>query len=376
MLRKCPDKLRLKYAFLASLVLAAATWLLAGILGGGLWWRFGWFLAQGIFVLALASGGHRDSSTARNLGRDVSRVAGSGELGRAHGFECVEGPAGHSPTIDGLAFRAAQLPPTRQRASASKAVFRAKLKARTAAAKRARNKVAPSWTTSHVRHHRNHRQGARHAPAGRGAEAAGISRLRLGGRGHPGQRPHRAPPRRGQAGQSRGAARHRAAARHDRHRPHALGDPRQAVGAQRPSHRHRPGGDRAQRHHRELPGAEGRACGRGPPLRERHRHRSGGAAPDLASRAPAVARGGDGQGDGAAARRLRAGRAVQRPPRHPDGRAPRQLARGRLRRRRDVYRHRRAGAGALHQARDLSRGRRLGRAERPRAPRSSRAAKR
>ena len=156
----------------------------------------------------------------------------------------------------------------------------------------------------------------------------------------------------------------RAAAGHDRHRPHALGDPRQAVGAQRPSHRHRPGGDRAQRHHRELPGAEGRARGRGPPLRQRHRHRGGGAAPHLASRAPDVARGGDGQGDGAAARRLRAGRAVQRPPRHPDGRAPRQLARGRLRRRRDVYRHRRAGAGALHQARHLSRGRRLGRAER------------
>ena len=61
MLRKRLDKLRLKYAFLASLVLAAATWLLAGILGGGLWWLFGWFLALDIFVLALASGGHRDS---------------------------------------------------------------------------------------------------------------------------------------------------------------------------------------------------------------------------------------------------------------------------------------------------------------------------
>ena len=102
------------------------------------------------------------------------------------------------------------------------------------------------------------------------------------GRRHPGERPHRAPPRRGQAGQPRGPARPRAAGRHDRHRPHALGDPRQAVGAQRPSHRHRPGGDRAQRHHRELPGAEGRAGGRGPPLRQRHRHRGGGPAPDLA----------------------------------------------------------------------------------------------
>ena len=54
MLRKRLDKLRLKYAVLASLVLAAAMWLLAGILGGGLWWLLGWFLAQGVFVLALA----------------------------------------------------------------------------------------------------------------------------------------------------------------------------------------------------------------------------------------------------------------------------------------------------------------------------------
>jgi hypothetical protein len=61
MLRKHLDKLRLKYAFLASLVLAAATWLFAGILGGGLWWLFGWFMALGIFVLALASGGYRDN---------------------------------------------------------------------------------------------------------------------------------------------------------------------------------------------------------------------------------------------------------------------------------------------------------------------------
>jgi uncharacterized Ntn-hydrolase superfamily protein len=55
MLRKRLDKLRLKYVFLASLVLAAATWLLAGILGGGLWWLFGWFLALGIFGAICAS---------------------------------------------------------------------------------------------------------------------------------------------------------------------------------------------------------------------------------------------------------------------------------------------------------------------------------
>ena len=60
MLRKRLDKLKLKYAFLASLVLTAATWLLAGILGGGLWWLFGWFMALSIFMLALASGGQSD----------------------------------------------------------------------------------------------------------------------------------------------------------------------------------------------------------------------------------------------------------------------------------------------------------------------------
>src|SRR5258708_4143736 len=108
MLQKRLDKLRLKYTFLASLVLTAATWLLAGILGGGLWWLFGWFLALSIFMLALASVGQRDSS-ARNLGRDVSRITGSGELGHARSFECVEGPVGHSPTLDGLAFRAAHV---------------------------------------------------------------------------------------------------------------------------------------------------------------------------------------------------------------------------------------------------------------------------
>ena len=144
MLRKRLDKLRLKYAFLASLVLAAATWLLAGILGGGLWWLFGWFLALSIFVLALASGGQRDSS-ARNLGRDVSRATGSGELGSARGFECVEGAAGHSPTMAGLAFRAAHVRATPY----APASFRiqggiaAKLNTRTAAAKRARNKPLP-----------------------------------------------------------------------------------------------------------------------------------------------------------------------------------------------------------------------------------------
>ena len=51
--------------------------------------------------------------------------------------------------------------------------------------------------------------------------------------------------------------------------------------------------------------------------------------------------------------------------RSDDRGAPRQPARGRLWRRRDVPRLRRAGAGALHQAHHLSRGRRLGRRRPP-----------
>ena len=54
-------------------------------------------------------------------------------------------------------------------------------------------------------------------------------------RRHPGERPHRPAPGRGQAGQPRGAAGGRAARRHDRHRPHPLGDPWRAHRAQRPS---------------------------------------------------------------------------------------------------------------------------------------------
>lgn len=61
MLRHRLNKLRVKYAFLVSLMLAAATWLLAGILGGGFWWLLGWLLAQGVFVLVLAIGRSADS---------------------------------------------------------------------------------------------------------------------------------------------------------------------------------------------------------------------------------------------------------------------------------------------------------------------------
>jgi fatty acid desaturase len=60
MLRKRLDKLRLTYAPPVSVLSAAATWLVAGILGGGFWWLYGWFLALGVFVLVRAIGGHKE----------------------------------------------------------------------------------------------------------------------------------------------------------------------------------------------------------------------------------------------------------------------------------------------------------------------------
>jgi hypothetical protein len=54
------DKLRLAYASLVGVLLAAATWLVTGLLGGGIWWFFGWFLALGVFVLFRAIGRHKE----------------------------------------------------------------------------------------------------------------------------------------------------------------------------------------------------------------------------------------------------------------------------------------------------------------------------
>ncbi len=60
-------------------------------------------------------------------------------------------------------------------------------------------------------------------------EAAGIPRLSISAGVATLEDGHRcAPPRRGQAAQSRTAPEQGAARRHDRHRPHPLGDPRQA----------------------------------------------------------------------------------------------------------------------------------------------------
>ena len=77
----------------------------------------------------------------------------------------------------------------------------------------------------------------------RGYDSAGIATLV--------ERPHRAPPRRGQAWQSGRRAGSLAAGRHDRHRPYALGDAWRADREQRASARHLARVDRAQRHHRE-----------------------------------------------------------------------------------------------------------------------------
>ncbi len=78
----------------------------------------------------------------------------------------------------------------------------------------------------------------------RGYDSAGIATIEHGELG--------APPRRGQADQSRAPPDRRNRWRHDRHRPHPLGDPRRAQRDQCASaflqwRRHRP-----QRHHREF----------------------------------------------------------------------------------------------------------------------------
>ena len=85
----------------------------------------------------------------------------------------------------------------------------------------------------------------------RGYDSAGVATLKEG-RLEPA-------PRRGQASQPRSEALGGAALRRHRHRPHPLGDPRQAERDQRPSARHRPARRRPQRHHREFPRAEARA---------------------------------------------------------------------------------------------------------------------
>ncbi len=114
------------------------------------------------------------------------------------------------------------------------------------------------------------------------------------------------PPRAGQAAQPRSRAAREPGRRRHRHRPHPLGHPRRADGAQRPPSPRRPGGGGPQRHHRELRRAEGGAAGAGPHLPQRHRHR--GRRPPDRPRAGEGAAAGRLQDDaGPAPRRLRPG---------------------------------------------------------------------
>ena len=160
----------------------------------------------------------------------------------------------------------------------------------------------------------------------------------------------------------------------DRHRPHPLGDPRQADREQRASARHRTARGRAQRHHREFPRTARRAGEKGRQIPQRDRHRGGRASRHRRDEQGQVAGRGREGGAAAAARRVRARLPVRRRGRSSDRRAQGLAARGRLRRRRDVSRLRRDRARAVHRHHQLSRRRRLGRgdAQRRRGPRRQR----
>ena len=86
------------------------------------------------------------------------------------------------------------------------------------------------------------------------AKAARIPRLRFRRRGDARERASGAAARRGQTQEPGGETCRGAAWRGDRHRPHPLGDARQADRKQRPSARLAEACGRPQRHHREFPG--------------------------------------------------------------------------------------------------------------------------
>jgi hypothetical protein len=142
----------------------------------------------------------------------------------------------------------------------------------------------------------------------------------------------------------------RSGARHHRHRPHPLGDPRRADRRQRAPPRHRRSGAGPQRHHREFPPAARGADRARPRVRKRDRYRS--------RRPPGVRRGRGGQ-DPRKTRSRPPCRSCAAPsrspslsaaPRHADRRAARLAAGGRLWRGRDLSRLRRARARAAHPA--------------------------
>ena len=124
-----------------------------------------------------------------------------------------------------------------------------------------------------MRNRRSHSQPQRRADPARGAAAARIPRLRLGGR-RGDQRQHAAPAQLRPRRCARAACARARARRPHRHRPHALGDARRALRAQRPPAclGRRLGG--AQRHHREPRRDAGAAHGPRLRIRFRHPHRS------------------------------------------------------------------------------------------------------
>ena len=111
-------------------------------------------------------------------------------------------------------------------------------------------------------------QGAVAGQAGRGAEAARISRLRFGGRRDAGRMAACARVRaEGKLRNLEAKLRTAAARRGDRHRPHPLGDAWQADRNQRPSARQRQAGGRSQRNHRKFPALARGTDRQGPSIR-------------------------------------------------------------------------------------------------------------
>ena len=221
------------------------------------------------------------------------------------------------------------------------------------------------------------------APDPRGAEAAGIPRLRQRRHRHAAGRPAGPPPRGRQADRALRPPGAGPDPRPRRHRPHPLGDARRAVDRATPTRTRRAGS-------RWCTTASSRTSASCAPS-SRPRARSSRPTPTprpSPSSAPRELAAGQAAGRGgarharAAAGRLRALLPLRGRGRPADRRPPRLAAGRRLRRRRDLRRLGRAGAGAAHPPHRLSRGgrprgadarigrdlRRRGPARRPRDP--------
>jgi hypothetical protein len=201
---------------------------------------------------------------------------------------------------------------------------------------------------------------AGHGRPHRRPASARVPRLRLRGRRDLRRRRHRGAASARQARKSRGRAARSAPGRAAGPRTHALGDPRQALGAQRPSPSCGLGRRGAQRNRREPPRPPAPDRGLGRRCAVRHRYR--------AHRAPRRRRGGgrrrpaDGRapGDVAAGGLLCARRAVRPGARHARGGQERgQPHHPRRGREGGLPRQRHPGHPALHARHALPRGWRL-----------------